>query len=654
MRNSLGIASVAVVLTLCWCGQDTRGEMRTWRAAVGSYTAEGEFISLKPSDVVSLRLKDGTVRDIPLDKLCDEDKAYVRSLNPASQPAAPKAAAPAATGPLQSVEEADKAMKAVDKEAQRSRTAEEAVMLWGVFLAENTLPPTTRSAAELKKAEWQQLADKGLVRSGNKWVTPDEVRAGKLKSFYLINQGLELVRLKQDRLAYEKLMEASQAAPDDIYADFIIATVYAIGIHKYDKAEDHYEICLRRDPGNPAVLNNLALTEVKVGRHSEAVQHWRAAAAACEDPRITQNLGRMLDQAGQGKLLVSKQVLRQISDVYASLVIAKNVTVAKSQLGFRYMLIPQEPPPDESAAVVPRDSTLDTTTQVCGTGFVISKEHVLTTRASTKGSGDFLIADPIKKGEFLTAKLVASSKTTEGDFAILHCPDLKARPLPCEPRLLVPGDEVVVAGYPLVDTTGVALKLAKGSTLAAAAVGRLSLMTYEAPNSPTVAGGPVVDSMGNAVAMHLKTSASLNNRYGLGIPMTTVLPFVLSSLTAYEPTPVSKVDLPAKEIEEEIRQATVVVLTKTPAEDCGLSKRVGEGFLIDPYCCRCNGNKTIDCLARKCVNGKIVNTRTVSTGRLPTGETMTEDQKYYTACPACNGDGRMRCPACGGTGLDRP
>ena len=51
-----------------------RRRNRKWTAAKGGFTTEAEFIALKPGKVVELRLKDGTLRDIPLDKLSDADR----------------------------------------------------------------------------------------------------------------------------------------------------------------------------------------------------------------------------------------------------------------------------------------------------------------------------------------------------------------------------------------------------------------------------------------------------------------------------------------------------------------------------------------------------------------------------------------------------
>ena len=572
-------------------------EVRTWRTAAGGYSTVAEFVEIKPGNVVSLRLQDGSLRELPVDKLSEADRAYLRSLPTAGAAAAKTTPRPAAV--LQSPEAADRALKSVDKEALRCRTADEAVVLYTVFLADDTLPSATRATAEKNMAEWKQMADKGLVRSGTKWLTAEEVRNGRTKSAFLINQGLEMVRLSQDRLGYEKLAEASAAAPDDIYADFIIATVYAIALQKFDDAQKHYEICLRRDPDNPSVLNNLALTEIKVGRHREAVQHWKAAAALCDDRRIAQNLGRLFDQAGKGKILVPKSLLSQLSDVYASLVIAKHVSVAQTQLGWQYMLIPQEPPPDESAPAVASAASGDSLTTVCGSGLVIAKNYVLTTRSATKGATDFLIADVLEKGKNLPAKLVASAK--HSDLALLQCPDLKSPALPADPAPPHPGTDVLVAGYPLADASGLALKVARGNVAAPAGVG---VLTYEAPGSPSVGGGPVIDSMGNVVAMHWKALASLNNRYCAGIPMSAAMPFVVASIPGYQPRKPGRADVPWSEIEEQTRASTVVVLCKTPAQDVGLSKRVGGAYLVDYSCCRCNGSKNIRCPAAIALTGR--------------------------------------------------
>jgi S1-C subfamily serine protease/uncharacterized protein (UPF0147 family) len=653
MRGSIRIALATVILG-GFCIGRSHGEFRTWRAAVGNYSTVAEFVSLKPGDVVQLRLQDGSLRELPIGKLSEADRSYVRSLPAAggARPAAAKAPArPAAE--MQTEEAANRSLKSVDREAQHCRTADEAVVLYTVFLSDNTVPQATRSAAEQNMAEWKQMAEKGLVRSATKWVTPAEVRDGRIKSALLINQGLEMVRLSQDQFGLSKLLEASTVAPDDIHADFIIATVYAIALQKFDKAQKHYEVCLRRDPDNPSVLNNLALTEIKVGRPREALQHWKAAAAICQDKRIAQNLGRLFDQAGKRKIIVPKGVLSQLSDVYTNLVVTQNVAVADAKLGWQYMMIPQEPPPDESAEVIPVNSSADSTVAVCGTGFVISDKYVLTTRSSTKGAADFMIADPREKGKNLVARLVASSK--DSDLALLQCPELNSPALPTDAALPQPGSDILVAGYPLADASGLALKMVRGNTMDGVTLGdsRVGVLTYEAASTPSVGGGPVTDSMGNVVAMHWKGLESLNYRKGAGIPMSVALAFARKSVPGFRAQRPGQADLPWPEIEKQTQASTVVVLSKTPAQDVGLSKRVGEDFKVDYSCCRCNGFKAVRCLARSCINGKIAHVRQQITGRnTVNGAVLTEDVKFYTPCPVCQGRAVIPCPICAGSGID--
>ena len=358
-------------------------------------------------------------------------------------------------------ETANKALKAVEEEARRCQTAEEAVLLYSMFLADRVLPTSTRKQVEDERAQWQARVDKQLVRLGARWVTLDEVRNAKTQAHFLLEQGLEMVRLSQDQLGLEKLLEASKADPDSVQADFIIATVYAIVAKRFDKANQHYEICLRRDPDNVAVLNNLALVEVKIGQHRDAIQHWKTAAALRYDERIAQNLGRLFNQAGQRKIPMTKSVLDQLSDVYAALVVGKGVLAADKSQGWHYMLLPAEPPPEESVSPSHEvTSAGESVLSGCGTGFVIADNFVLTNRHLTKGASGFSVTSPSRNGRRLPAKLVASSK--DYDLAILRCEGLNCPALPISIETPRVPSEIVVAGFPDSDTLGAALKTAQG------------------------------------------------------------------------------------------------------------------------------------------------------------------------------------------------
>jgi S1-C subfamily serine protease len=622
-----------------------KAEMRTWTAAVGGFKTEAEYVELKAGNVVGLRLKDGSLRDVPLSKLSEADQAYVRQKSGQEAPTAPAAE-------QKSEADATKALKAVDDEAERSKTAEEAVLLFNMFLADGTNPESVRAMAREKLAEWQKRVDQGLVHFGRKWVAIDEVRTARAQAQYLVGQGLELVRLSQDQLALEKLVEASRTDPDSIQADFIIATVFAIVARNFDKANQHYDICLRRDPTNVAVLNNLALVEIKRGAHRDAVTHWRMAANLRYDQRIAQNIGRLLDQAGKRRVPVTRGTLDQLSDVYSTMVIANKLFGADKRQGWHYMLIPQEATPEEPSTTAPAvDQQTGEAISMAGTGFVVADNYILTNRHVTKDAIGFMIADPVNQGQTLPATLVASSKTQ--DLALLQCAGLSCPALPLANDLPRKGQELMVFGYPSSDVLGMNLKSSRG-LLATLPLASLSgMMQYNADAATGGAGGPVCDSFGNVVGVHCKTFSAVVSRYAAGIPMYAAMPFIRESVPNYQGAPEGKADKQWSDIANQVGKSTVLILSKARAQDVGLAKRIGEEFLEDRACVVCNGFKKIKCPVRDCARGTIGKTQRVSAGRLPTtGQEVYEEQRIRVQCPNCHGAGAVTCPACGGGGVD--
>lgn len=686
MRMKRFIISGTVVAVLaCAIASGVRAEFRTWSAAAGNFTTEAEYVGKKSADVIVLKRRDGAIIDVPLSKLSAADQAYVTGLangTPSTTTPAPNAPAPSAPAASASpsgaapavamatpaglsavpalavnekpmdAAEADRALRNVDREAQKCKTAEEAIVLYTVFLSDPKLPAATRAEATQKAAEWKRMAEQGLVRLGAKWVTLEEFRQARVRSVFLINQGLEMVRLNQDKLGFDKLLEASKVAPDDIQADFIIATVFAIGVQKFEKAEEHYKVCLRRDPTNPAVLNNLALTLIRQNKPVEALGYWRTAASLCHDPRIVQNIGRLFEAAGSRKLFVTPAVLDQLSDIYATLVLDNNVSAATKQMGWQYMVLPQQPPVDETTAALPADTTIDKSISVMASGFCPVSEYILTTRDATKGSSGFVIADPNQPGKRLEAKLIASSESY--NLSILHCPGLTCTPLPMDDWYSRIGTDILVASYPMIDTKAASIKMAKGKLISPSSQFYFGgHVVYEAPKAPSVPGGPVVDSMGNVVAMHLKSFEALNNRYNAGINVWAARDFIRDSIPNARFTPVGKADLPWSDIEKQAAQATVVVMCEQPASDVGLNKRVGDGFLIDVSCSKCSGMKTVRCPVRDCANGKVGAMKRTITGRNPTtGQTIYQDTRVSVPCDNCDGRGRVTCPECRGSGID--
>jgi len=347
--------------------------------------------------------------------------------------------------------------------------------------------------------------------------------------------------------------------------------------------------------------------------------------------------------------LVPAAIISQLSDVYASLVIENNVSAAQARThGWQYMVLPQEPPLDETVEALPADETVDKTIHVCGTGFCIAPEYILTTRTATRGSAGFLIADPNQPGKRLEAMLTVSAEYD--DLSVLHCPDLASRPLPIENWSNKIGDEVMVAGYPMFDTQAKHLKVARGHVIKPSDYNYYGRPVFDIPRAPSVPGGPIVDGMGNVLAMNWKSSETLLNRYLTGIGVWhdhNIIP-------NYHRTPHNRADQHWDDIQKQVSQACVVIMAERPAADVGLNKRVGAHFLIDNSCMRCTGNKTMRCPARGCANGKTSDFVREITGQNPvTGQKVYMDRRISVPCTHCRGDGRVTCDSCHGSGQDQ-
>lgn len=642
---------VVALMLACFLAAVVHAESRTWTSANGQFQTKAEFVRLKAGDLVVLKREaDAKEIDVPLAQLSEADQAYLRSKGIiASAPVAAPTAPPVAS--IATPASTDAAVRAVEREANAAKTAEEAVLLYTIFLSDPSLPAGVRQSAMQNLDAWNRKAEQGLVRNGTKWVTLEEARAGRIKADFLIQQALEMIKSNQDQIAIEKLQEASVVAPNEIMADFLLGIGYAVAMNRFDKAATHFNKCLIREPMNPVVLNNLALTQIRLRRPDEALKHWRSAASVCRDERIVQNIGRLFEMSGRQnrQIKIPDLVLRQLSDIYADLVVAQGVKSGASKTGWQYMVLPQRAPLDETDLELPADPSATPAMTVCADGFVVAPQYILTTRSATRGLTGFVIADPTVKGKKLAAKLVASSK--EADLSLLHCPDLQAPVAPLDmnpPRFNLP---IVAAGYPAADTMATSLKAVRGSTRTPASFSQLRLVVYDAPKAPSIVGGPVVDDMGNVVAMHWKTPTFSNN-YCAGIPIGTCLAFVENALPSRPSSKVGRIDLPPGEVEKQAAKYTVVVLAQSPSQDTGLRSRVGEECYTDISCCRCNGSHAMDCPDNQCNNGKKYVERSVLTGVTPTGVRTFEIVRDPVPCGTCGGVGKVPCINCAGSGID--
>lgn len=641
MKFRVVLAAIVLVFACLRLGSIS-AEQRTWTAAAGGFTTVAEFIELKAGGTVSIRLTDGTTRDVPLEKLSAADRQYVTRQTESSriaiqtQPSADSK--PVTLTDLQDLE----------AEAQRCKTARDAARLYTVLLAKANLPADVRSAAEQKSASWQKMATANMVRFGKSWIPGDQYLATRRQAGELIKHALELIRLNQDKLAYEKLVEASKLDPDSIQADFIIATVFAVVAKNYDKANQHFENCRRRDPDNMAVLNNLALTEIKLGRIRNAINHWKAAAALGSDQRLVQNVGRLIDQAGKRRVAVPKSSLGQLSELYAGMVVSAKVEGASKKHGWQYMLIAAGEPEKEAAEVV--DRKYSPSVAGFGSGFVVAEHYLLTNRHVAQDATGFDIIDPTNPTAApAPATLVAICETA--DLAILKCESLSAKPVALDPAPLRRGTDVMVLGYPDPTVLGAGLKSTRGSISALPSKELDGLCLYDAVTNPGNSGGPVCDARASVIAIHC-AGFNTASRYGGGVPMEVAVPFIQKTVPDFSATPAGGTPMAWPEVDERVSKSTVLILVKMKEQDVGLVSRVGGDYLEDRSCNLCSGRKQVKCPVRNCARGTVPSVEVVVTGRTPAGAPIYGESSIRVTCSHCRGDGVVTCPLCHGSGRD--
>ena len=274
------------------------GELRTWTSKTGTYSAEAEMVELKGDGNVSLKRKDGRVIDVPLDRLSTADQEYVRQQSGLKDAAGGGAAS---AGPAKTPEQ-------IESEALDCHTAKEAVLIYKFYLAQSNLTALQRAAAETQLKVWEQKVKDDQVRLGKTWMKKSEADKLRKQADAKIEHGMEMLRLGNGELAQKSLQEASQLDPDSIQADFLMGVVWGAIVDNDRKAQQCFQRCLKREPDNVSVQNNLAISLMAQKKYGAAAELWKAAAASAPKmPALSQNIGSLITLAGVGRYRVPKR-----------------------------------------------------------------------------------------------------------------------------------------------------------------------------------------------------------------------------------------------------------------------------------------------------------------------------------------------------------
>jgi S1-C subfamily serine protease len=524
-----------------------RAEMRTWTSAAGNHTTEAEFVELKDDGTVLLKTRAGKTIQVPLSKLSDADQAFARSqgaVKPRTTAAADSAKTP----------------EEIEAEALQSHTAKEAVLVYKFYLSKPNLSAAQRAAAEEKLAEWKKRADADEVRLGKQWMPKAEADKVRKQAQEKIEHAVELLRLHNEQLAEQSLEEASKLDPDSIQADFLMGIVYGAFAKNDKKAQVHFEKCLKREPGNVSVLNNLGVSLANQKKYPEAARQWKAAAASAPQMKeLSQNIGSLIAMVGTKQAKLPPKTLQDLSQVYEDLV-NKHGNPRPAQVVFVYA------PPSGGKLAAERGKSEgrpspESVVVSSGSGFVVSPHVILTNRHVVEHASGLLVLNPKNpSGEPLAAELIAISDKV--DLALIRCDALDAPAVPLVEQLPPRGSDIMVLGYPLGPEFGKSLKSTRGSMVAMPDASVDNMCLYDAVTNPGNSGGPLCDKKAHVAAVVRAVTGSVGGSYGAAIPIAAAMPFLRSHIPDLTPASTEGKELDWPGVDAKVAPSTVLILKK--------------------------------------------------------------------------------------------
>jgi Flp pilus assembly protein TadD len=509
-------------------------------AAEQVWEVRGELVAIESgaSEVAVLRLPDGRQVRVPLESLSESSRAAARQVG--AKQAADAALASASPEPRDGSGGGTipEFIRDVEADALRCRTAADAAAVYRLFLAGPDRPKEATAAATDRLRHWTALAEQGMVRLGGRQVPPEEARTAARDADKEVEHAIELMRLGNAELAEEALKKAGRVDPESGRAAFLIGLSYALLPRNAAKAYEHFADAARRDPADPAVLNNLAVTEILTRRSTAAVDHLRAALASAGDPRpVADNVAWAIKHAAAAKndprYRMPAKTVNDLNELYR--VVTQDMKLKPPEtIAAPHLLGPDGTPCTatslgELARVVSVGWPAPTKTRCLG--FVIAPGRVVCPRqAVVLASGSLagaveleLAADRARR---CTAKVVAAPE--ESGVALLECATLDVATLPLAKAWpSEPGIEAI--GGTLGSWLGGDLLAVRGTAVspeaAAGDAADRGLFVHTALLPRGLGGGPIMDAAGRVLGMVAPTPATdaSGNAGGFGVPLTAIL-----------------------------------------------------------------------------------------------------------------------------------
>lgn len=558
MRCTIAILGLAILL----CHLVAAAADRAWEF-------QGEFVSLKPGNatVAIFQLPDKSRIEVPVAALSERDREAIREAVESTGPATAEEAV-TARGPLgKSVTlNVPVAIKAVETDAVWCRDAADAVLVYELYLAGDSLSAAERTAAEARLAQWRKLAAEKRVRQGAEWVTAEARVEARRMVDEMLQHALQLLKLGNTKLAENELEKASRIDPEDGRAEFILGLAYALS-GSLPKAIEHFTDASRRDPEDPWVSSNLAVCEFVAGRYGGLASRFREILDGLPDAQlVADNLGIAIVNGGAAKPKMPDRILGDLNDLYRHVVQMLKLKAVENVGGRKLAFVTpfgkacSAGPANSLPAILepPREWVVGSR---AASGVVVAPGRVLTTRQVLGEMGEVWIEDPATPGRRLPAIEVASLE--DPPVTLLRCDDLQTTPLPVADAMPTAGGEVTALIRASGPLSGGKAEMARGKVVVPARQETGGRCIHSATVSRGPGGGPIVDATGRLVGLVApapRAEASGNTR-GLGIPVERIWPLLKEQITELQPAKAADPAPQQEAVEAQAGPATVRVLT---------------------------------------------------------------------------------------------
>ena len=514
-------------------------------------------------------------------------------------------------------------------------------------LRDKSLSSSQRSRLEKERGVWSERHEKDLVRHGTNWITKENRESRQKEADLLIEKAFVLIETRDFRSAREALEKASKIDETGLRADFLLGLLNTpILANSPETAEKHFRKVLSRSPNHLPTLNNHALCCIRQKEFSQALEFWkRVAEVAPNTPELSHNVGRVLKEAGDGRLAMGAPDRKRFQDLYLDIATEENAQSRYVSGGWRYMHLTL---PKSEADRTPVKESGSMSLTATGSGFVVAPGLVLTNRHVVDDAHSVKIEYESPSGR-QTYEAKVRKISDKHDLALVECPKLAAPAVKVSTGAQRRGTEVMILGYPETGILGKTLKATRGSVTALPSPEYQEMLLFDAAANHGNSGGPIADNHGNVIAV-LTVGYKLQGQITGGVTLTNALPFIQENCPDYEPKS-ADIQLEWPDVDAAVAKSTVMVAIYQQQVKLGPSQtaKSSGAYIEDSACSVCNGEGLARCRAKGCSRGLVSVQETVQAGTNSiSGQAIFKTVTRKEKCGACGGNGKVTCEGCGG------